>query len=102
MFYRKDIVDPKVEARNAHKKEVKISRNSYSSTHSQNSFTPNEILKRSSNPPIPSEQKKAASPTQKKSKVNPTYVRNTSPRTVSSVFIAKSDDTTFIKKTETC
>ena len=109
MLNGKDIVYPKVEGQNAHKNEVKtrqnsrflenskksVSRNSHSSTHSQNSFTPTKILKRPSNTPSHVAQKEVVSPTQKKWSVNSTSIRNTSPQTVSFAFVAKSDGIIF-------
>ncbi|XP_023762117.1 uncharacterized protein LOC111910511 [Lactuca sativa] len=107
MLNRKDIVDPKVEAGSAHKKEVKttqnskftenskpsVSRNSHASTHSQHSFAPSKILKRPSESLSRGEHKNLVSSTQPKSRLNAMTVQNTSPRTVSSVFIAKSYST---------
>lgn len=109
MLNRKDIVDPKVEARNAHKKEVKTrlnsrfienskpsaSWNSHALPHSQNSFAPTKILKKPSEYPSRIEPKKVDDSNRPKSRVNVNTDQNTFPRSVSSFFIAKSDGIIF-------
>ena len=113
MLNRNDVVDPKVKARNAYKKEVKTRkdsrflanskpsslRNPRVFTHNQNSFVPTKILKRPSEPSVHSEPKEVFSSKfpQTHVNVNVKTIWNTSPPTqnVSSVFIAKSDDIIF-------
>ena len=90
-------MDPKVEARNAHKKEVQtrlnsrftenskssVSQNSHALPHYQNSFAPTKILKRPSESPSRIEPKKIDYSTWPKSRVNVNPVQNTFPRNVS-------------------
>ncbi|XP_052627519.1 uncharacterized protein LOC128134118 [Lactuca sativa] len=113
MLNRNDVVDPKVEARNAFKKEVKTRqdskflanskpssfRNPRVFTHSQNSFVPTRILKRPSEPLVRSEPKEVLNSklAQAHVNVNVKTIRITSPppQNVSFVFIAKYDGTIF-------
>ena len=109
MLNKKDVVDPKVESKNALKKDIKwrqnsrflenskksVSQTANSSTKSHNTFVPIKILKRLFNPPNQLEHKQVVNPTLKMPIADTQSVITNSPRTVSSVFKAKSDGMIF-------